>query len=423
MLIRGYRLIGCAMSWAVFGLAIGIAPAQSQTACGPEFVGNPDFCQTFPVQASVPPSPPVMSLQKDKQKNPIPSPGYPVKFAFIFLCSDAFDGHLLDCGYSVEMVKPIDSNPGVPSAENGGHIAREHGSAHPVREPKDQGNFTFAAFPGSKGDVKGSPPNDPPKMVGRTGGNVALVIYPVPQASGDLLAERFLVMPPLYLCSFPGCFDQVNDPVEQIPLRHGKNRQRDLVTVHIGVPLPVPRLCPTCPSVVPTQFPQLIATPDDPFTLIQGDAQRKPHPENHFGTALALDRVRQIAQQFFDMTNNQLEPTEPKRKLKINDLSLVRGGVYDLNKQWFGDNTGNPHWGHRTGTEVDIDTTDSLGKDTSCDINGGGNDLVESAVTAVIPELIIPTVAQGTIPFLDPVPAHKCEARTVPGGANHVYLQ
>src|SRR5437867_6594204 len=105
MLIRGYRLIGCVMSWAVFGLAIGIAPAQSQTPCGPAFVGNPNFCHEVATLALVPPSPPATGLQKDPQKRLIPTPAYPVRFGFIFLCSDAFDGHLLDCGYSVEMVK------------------------------------------------------------------------------------------------------------------------------------------------------------------------------------------------------------------------------------------------------------------------------------------------------------------------------
>ena len=98
MLIRGYRLIGCAMSWAVFGLAIGIAPAQSQTPCGPAFVGNPNFCHEVATLALVPPSPPATGLQKDPQGNPLPSPGYPTRMPFIFLCTDAFTGQLLDCG-------------------------------------------------------------------------------------------------------------------------------------------------------------------------------------------------------------------------------------------------------------------------------------------------------------------------------------
>src|SRR5436309_1313605 len=219
-----FRLLICIGSWAILGMQLGVSPAWSQTACGPEFVGNPNFCQTLPVEASVPPSPPATTLAKDKNKNPFPAPGYPLKFAFIFLCSDFFDGHLLDCGYSVEIVKPVDSTPSVPSAENGGHIAREHGSAHPLIEPKDSGKLIFAGLPGSS-VTEVSPPN-PLKMKGQTGGTVAVVLYPVPQASGDLLVEIFDISPPRYLCGPPGCFDQV-------PGRFGLNRMKFLTTIRV----------------------------------------------------------------------------------------------------------------------------------------------------------------------------------------------
>ena len=180
-----------------------------------------------------------------------------------------------------------------------------------------------------------------------------------------------------------------------------------LATLHVGIPLDG----------------QLTATPDDPFVL---SGQTTPHPDNHFGTDTALERVRQIADAYVDnqagCTDPAIRPTCPK--LKINDLSLVRGGVYDLNNQWFGDNTpGKAHWGHRTGTEADIETTDSANNDTSCTTGGGGNDRVEKAVRAVIKKKLLPTVPQGATPF-GPVPPHRCEIREhMPGGKNHVYLQ
>jgi hypothetical protein len=386
------------------GLLLDAASAWGQTACGPEFVGNSNFCNITKIDASVPPSPPATDMQKPPQ----PTAGYPLRFTFILLCSDFFDGHLLNCGYSVEILKLIDPDPApdpaFPRKNLGGHVLEAHiPGVHPLIEPKDTGNLIFAGFPDSSGTVTGSPPN-PPKMTGNTGQNVAVVLYPVTQSSGDLLVEQFMIMPPGYLCGFPGCFDQVNGA--GVPTRFGLNRMQFITTLHVGIPLDS----------------QLTVTPDDPFVL---SGQTTAHPDNHFGTATAVALIRQIAEAYLDnqpgCKDPAVRPTCPR--LSINDLSLVRGGVYDLNKQWFGDNQGNPHWGHRTGTEADIDTKDSQNNDTSCIAGGGGNDRVEKAVKAVIPDRFIPTFPQGTTQFLNPVFAHKCEPRTEAGGRNHVYLQ
>ena len=172
-----------------------------------------------------------------------------------------------------------------------------------------------------------------------------------------------------------------------------------LTTLHVGIPLDS----------------QLTQTADAPYVLT-GD--KPAHPKNHFGTAIALEKLQQIAQKYFNTTNDENNPTEQKRKLKINDISLVRGGVFDLNLNWVGDNQNDPHWGHRTGTEVDIETKDSLGNDTSCTSVPEGNDLVKEAVEAVIREELSPTTPQGTIP-LRLRRAYKCESE----GRNHVYLQ
>ena len=168
-----------------------------------------------------------------------------------------------------------------------------------------------------------------------------------------------------------------------------------LVTLHVGIRLDS----------------QLTQTADAPF-MLTGD--KPAHPENHFGTATAVQLITQIAQRY--RKDNPI-----LGMLRINDISLVRGGVFDLNKQWFGDNTsGNGHWGHRTGTEVDISTTDSDGNNTACTSVTGGNDLVKKAVDAALPEKLIPTVPQGSTSFTDePISAYLCESQ----GRNHVYLQ
>jgi hypothetical protein len=251
-------------------------------------------------------------------------------------------------------------------------------------------------------------------MSGRTGQTVAAVLYPVPQASGDLLGEIFIVSPHGYLCAPPGCFDQVTcdaDCLVQIPTRHGRNRAQFLLDMDVGLFLDSElKLNPADPA-------------SDPFVL-SGDLPA--HPKNHFGKSGAITTITQIAEAYLDNQPGCEEPVNRPTfpKLKINDISLVRGGVYDLNKQWFGNNTtGNGHWGHRTGTEVDIDTEDSQHNDTSCTAGGGGNDRVEKAVKKVIKRPLVPTMPQGVISF-GPVFAHKCEPRKdMPGGKNHVYLQ
>ena len=382
------------------GLLLDAASAWGQTACGPEFVGNSNFCNITKIDASVPPSPPATDLRKPPQ----PTAGYPLRFTFILLCSDFFDGHLLNCGYSVEILKLIDPDPApdpaFPRKNLGGHVLGAHfPGVHPLIEPKDTGNLIFAGFGGSSGTVTGSPPN-PPKMTGNTGQDVAVILYPTPQASGDILAEYFTISPPRYLCSPPGCFDQVNGA--GVPTRFGLNRMQFLTTLHVGIPLDS----------------QLTATPDDPFVL---SGQTTAHPENHFGTATAVALIRQIADAYLDNQSGckdpAVRPTCPK--LRINDMSLVRGGVLDINKQWFGDNTsGNGHWGHRTGTEADIDMIDSAGNPTACTSVPDGNDSVRDAVLFVFPEIFSHTVPQGATP-LSPRSAYKCE----PGGRNHAYLE
>ena len=169
------------MLFGFLGLLLGVNPAWSQTVCGPAFVGNPNFCNFTKIDASVPPSPPATDLQKPPQ----PTLRYPLQHAFIYLCSDAFDGHLLDCGFSVEILKLIDPDPNpdpaFPRKNLGGHVLSEHvPSPHPLIEPKDTGKLIFAGLPGSS-VTEVSPPN-PLKMKGQTGGTVAVVLYPVPQA-------------------------------------------------------------------------------------------------------------------------------------------------------------------------------------------------------------------------------------------------
>src|SRR3989442_3632953 len=195
------------MLFGFLGLLLGVNPAWSQTVCGPAFVGNPNFCNFTKIDASVPPSPPATDLQKPPQ----PTLRYPLQHAFIYLFSDAFDGHLLDCGFSVEILKLIDPDPNpdpaFPRKNLGGHVLSEHvPSPHPLIEPKDTGKLIFAGLPGSS-VTEVSPPN-PLKMKGQTGGPVEVVFFRRPPAAGSLLGGIFCTPPPQYLFVPPGSFDQ-----------------------------------------------------------------------------------------------------------------------------------------------------------------------------------------------------------------------
>ena len=52
--------------------------------------------------------------------------------------------------------------------------------------------------------------------------------------------------------------------------------------------------------------------------------------------------------------------------MKINDLSLPRGGKFDLGGNYSENTQNNPHASHRTGNDVDIGKVDLAGNLTNC---------------------------------------------------------
>src|SRR2546427_12080138 len=144
MLTRGCLFVSCSAMYVIFWLVSGVAPAQSQTACRPAFVGNSNFCNVTVGGLLVPPSPPAKVLIPADAANP----GYPLNFVFIFVCSAFFDGHLIYCGYSVEILKAIDSSPNEANADNGGNKPRKTGSARPFVWLEGTRIFNFGGSPG-----------------------------------------------------------------------------------------------------------------------------------------------------------------------------------------------------------------------------------------------------------------------------------
>lgn len=83
----------------------------------------------------------------------------------------------------------------------------------------------------------------------------------------------------------------------------------------------------------------------DGYALI---GQTSSHPQNHYGTENTLYSLLDIAGVYYE--------TE-KGTLRINDISLEWGGLFDIKANW-----STPHKSHRTGKNVDVDDVTAEGK-------------------------------------------------------------
>lgn len=92
-------------------------------------------------------------------------------------------------------------------------------------------------------------------------------------------------------------------------------------------------------------IPGLMLLDADPLGyILRGDLPE--HPDNHYFSGAAIVRIINLAHAY------QLNTVFNKELLKINDSSLVKGGVFDINQDWTHES--NRHGGHRVGIVVDI---------------------------------------------------------------------
>ncbi len=89
------------------------------------------------------------------------------------------------------------------------------------------------------------------------------------------------------------------------------------------------------------------------FELGAGDGyaligQTTTHPANHYGTENALYSLLDLADAFSETG---------KGTLRINDISLIWGGLFDIKANW-----SSPHKSHRIGKNVDVDDVTAEGK-------------------------------------------------------------
>ena len=90
------------------------------------------------------------------------------------------------------------------------------------------------------------------------------------------------------------------------------------------------------------------------YAVVRSTNSMSLHPRGTAGTSDTLLRTAGIAQGYFQVTG---------RGLSINDLSLPRGGKFDI-AGTFGE--GGEHSSHRTGKDADFNSTDLGGQSTSC---------------------------------------------------------
>lgn len=148
-----------------------------------------------------------------------------------------------------------------------------------------------------------------------TNGSTALVLHTIPQFSGIIRVRGSVTPPPGWSCVTTCNF---------------------LFTEDIGVD-------------------GLSDLPPGPhYAVIRSPSSLNLHPHGSAGTSDTLLKTISIAQAYALMTG---------RGLSINDLSLPRGGKFDLSGIY---NEDGEHSSHRTGKDVDFNSTDLGGQTTNC---------------------------------------------------------
>jgi len=99
----------------------------------------------------------------------------------------------------------------------------------------------------------------------------------------------------------------------------------------------------------PDGLVELNADPDN--YVLTGD--KPAHPLNHYGVPEFVDVIKNLAKKYKELYG---------KRLRINDISLVNGGIFDINYNWKP-----PHNEHREGKNVDISKTSYEGTTVTYD--------------------------------------------------------
>lgn len=244
-------------------------------------------------------------------------------------CYDAFNGEKLDCDLSHRVIglnEPYEGDTDEALDNNGGHV--HDYDTHPLIYPYSI--LTKLGFNGE--DLE---EDDNLWVIGQTQNDYVYIVHPMPSASGKILTETIITAPENYVCA-SGCFSNTETKYETI-LDVGVYETKvinNLINYSWYT------------SVLELPLTGLPVPSDEDHYLKTG--RTDTHPRNHYGTSDTIDKIQRIAKIYYDATDKE-------RTLSINDISLKKGGLFDVDDEqiWHP-----PHKTHRTGTDADIDVDD-----------------------------------------------------------------
>jgi len=239
----------------------------------------------------------------------------------IISCYNSLNGELLNCPFEQEitMVTPYEGNSDEAIKNNGGHT--HDYTTRPLYWPADGEGLEF--------DYDTS--SDPKMVVGRTNDNgykIALILHHMPEIGGRMLSEtRVFVPDPLHWVCSRGCYSNT------------ETRYQTIIDVAIYENTFINYWWYGFSFLYLSPLTELPDPGEDDHYVKTG--QKTTHPRNHYGTTDTIAKLEDIAKRYF---------METGRTLQINDISLPKGGLFDINANWKPS-----HITHRTGTDADID--------------------------------------------------------------------
>lgn len=261
----------------------------------------------------------------------------------LLACVSGATGEFLDCPFTVEIpkgsncVSPTSCQPPNTPENNGGH-SHTNTDARPLGE---------LAYNGAKGKQPVS---------GSTGNGWAAVTHFLPEFSGKIVLQVDTHVPQGSTCrdGYGGwrCLNYTT--------------WRDVVTTDVRVP-------------------RLESLPDGatmPYTKVRGSAADHKNVDAYYGLPIANLALTQMAI-LFKKSSGEL--------LSVNDMSLPKGGYFDINGLWNGD-----HREHRIGLSADINRrTQADGKKMPCLENTKLQEAVDSVIPRTGPRVLVNPAAKG----------------------------
>jgi hypothetical protein len=225
-------------------------------------------------------------------------PGNARNFISLYGCFAIGTGRPVNCSFShvVIGIKPSTGDPD----NNGGHF-------HTADRPLSLDSKPLEHV----GDTDPTPYG----VAGFTASGVSgwgRVVHAIPEVSGNLALQSVVVLPPNWIC-VSGCFTA--------------NSRRYEYTYDVGIRdlAELPNLDEEDAVYAKVRF-----FPDP----------NHPDPVAFTGSALTLQMLPLVAENYWILSG---------RRLSVNDMSLIKGGLFDINATWVP-----PHSSHREGKDADI---------------------------------------------------------------------